>query len=101
MSHIDTRGLAGRLLAARLRAPTDAQLLCLEALAEAGQFTCFRRGYARRPSGPWWQFGTIDGLWKRGLIDYSPGYRVIYINRAGRQALAAAQQALADADAVF
>ena len=53
-----------------------------------GSMERFRRGYALELCGPYFELGTIDGLWKRGLIDYSPVSKRAFATREGLKALA-------------
>ncbi len=68
-------------------APITAEMArALEALKRSSMDR-WRRGYADSPRGPFFALGTIDSLWKRGLVDFSPVIKRAYITGEGLKAL--------------
>jgi hypothetical protein len=76
--------------------PSPEMVRALEAL-KAGSMEPFRVGYAHDFRGPFFHKGTIEGLWKRGLVDYSAVVKCAFITRAGLSWLAANKQTNAEA----
>ena len=78
-------GAPGRVQRTKPLTPTMGETL--EKL-EFARMRCYRVGYAHTPAGPFTHRGTIEALWRAGLVDYSKiGGMGAHITREGIAAL--------------
>jgi len=69
-------------------APISAEMARALAALKGGSMDRWRVGYAHSPRGPFFARGTIDSLWKRGLVDFSPVIKRAYITAEGLKTVA-------------
>ncbi len=66
---------------------TPTMAAAMEAM-KGGALQRFRVGYGRDMRGPFYKFGTIEGLAARALVDFTPTGRRAYLTREGLAVLA-------------